>query len=243
MLTDRDVERYDRQILLDHIGRKGQEKLKKARVAIVGAGGLGTAASLYLAAAGIGKITIIDCQVPELSNLNRQVLHWECNIGKMNKAESAKEKLLSLNSDIKIDAFAKKITTENIDVLKDANIIVDCLDNFSTRYTLNEFCVKNQKPLVHAAVEGFYGQLTTIIPSKTPCLKCIFPKMTDKEIFPIMGVTTGLFGALETNEVIKLITGAGEVLAGKLLFYDLLSNSFDIIEIKKNEKCEVCANI
>ncbi|UZE92795.1 MAG: HesA/MoeB/ThiF family protein [Methanosarcinales archaeon] len=243
MLTDRDMERYDRQILLDHIGRKGQEKLKKARVAIVGAGGLGTAASLYLAAAGIGKMTIIDCQVPELSNLNRQVLHWEEDVAMTNKAESIKEKLSSLNSDIQIEAITEKITTENIDVLKDATIIVDCLDNFSTRYSLNEFCVKNQKPLVHAAVEGFYGQLTTIIPSKTPCLKCIFPKMTDKEIFPIIGVTTGLFGALEANEVIKLITDAGEVLAGKLLFYDLLSNSFDIIEIKKNEKCEVCANI
>jgi len=243
MLTDRDMDRYNRQILLDHIGRKGQEKLKSARVAIIGAGGLGTAASLYLAAAGVGQLVIADCQVPELSNLNRQILYWEGDVGRMNKAESTKEKLSSLNSDIEIETFTKKITAGNIDILRGVDVIVDCLDNFSTRYILNEFCVKNQKPLVHAAVEAFYGQLTTILPKKTPCLKCIFPKMTDKEMFPIMGVTTGLFGVLEANEVIKLVTGAGEVLAGKLLFYDLLFNSFDIIEIKKNKKCEVCANI
>jgi molybdopterin/thiamine biosynthesis adenylyltransferase len=242
-LTDRGLERYSRQILLDGIGRKGQKKLKSATVGVVGAGGLGTAASLYLVAAGIGKLAIADCQVPELSNLNRQILHWEEDVGRTNKAESIKEKLSSLNSDIEIEAIAKKITAENIAILRDADIIVDCLDNFSTRYILNEFCVKNRKPLVHAAVEGFYGQVTTIIPSKTPCLKCIFPKIIDKERFPIIGVTAGLFGILEANEVVKLITGAGEVLAGKLLFYNLLSNDFDIVEVKKSKKCEVCADV
>lgn len=242
-LTNRDLERYDRQILLDNIGREGQEKLKNATVGLIGAGGLGAAASLYLAAAGIGRLVIVDCQVPELSNLNRQILHWEEDIGRTNKAESIKEKLSSQNSDIEIETITERITDQNISMFDDVGVMVDCLDNFSTRYILNEFCVKNRKPLIHAAVEGFYGQLTTIIPSRTPCLNCIFPKMSDKKTFPIIGVTAGLFGILEANEAIKLITGTGEVLAGKLLFYDLLSNNFDIVEVKKSEKCEVCADV
>ncbi len=242
-LTDRDLERYSRQILLDNIGREGQEKLKNATVALLGAGGLGTTASLYIMAAGVGKLIIADCDVPDLSNLNRQMLHWEKDLGRTNKAESFAEKLSSQNSDIEIEIITEKITDQNISMFDDVDVMVDCLDNFNTRYLLNEFCVKNRKPLIHAAVEGFYGQLTTIIPPKTPCLNCIFSGIVDKKIFPIIGVTAGLFGILEANETIKLITGAGEVLAGKLLFYDLLYNNFDIVEIKKSEKCKVCVDM
>ncbi|MCK4618127.1 ThiF family adenylyltransferase [Candidatus Aerophobetes bacterium] len=240
MLNEKELRRYDRQIMI--FGKYAQEKLKKAKVAIVGVGGLGSPISIYLTAAGVGYLFLIDEQKPELSNLNRQILYGEEDLNKKAKSVSAKEKLKRLNSQIKIKTWAKRICRENIeDLLNDVDIVVDALDNFETRYLLNEFCVKGRKPLIHAAVEGFYGQITTIVPGKTACLRCLFPNAPKKIKFPIIGVTAGLFGILEANEVIKLITGHGDNLRGKLFTYDLRQNKAECIEIKPNPSCPVCS--
>ncbi len=240
MLSEKELRRYDRQVMM--FGKEAQEKLKKAKVAIVGLGGLGSPISIYLTAAGIGQLSLIDEQKPELSNLNRQILYGEEDLDKKAKPVSAKEKLKQLNSEIKVRTYSKRIYKENIeDPLNDVDIVVDALDNFETRYLLNEFCVKNRKPLIHAAVEGFYGQITTILPGRTPCLNCLFPNPPKKRKFPIIGVTTGLLGVLQANEVIKLITGYGDNLVGKLFTYDLLHNKAECIDIKPNPSCPVCS--
>lgn len=179
MLTERELERYDRQIMI--FGEEGQEKLKGAKVAVVGVGGLGSPVAYYLAAAGIGTVLLIDEQTPELSNLNRQILHWEEDVGRRSKPESAKWKLERFNSDIKIEAYTGRLTAENIDeVLKDVDIVVDCLDNFQTRYLLDEYVHRKRIPLVHGAVEGMHGQVTTIVPGITKSLREIFPKVREK---------------------------------------------------------------
>ncbi|AAL80133.1 adenylyltransferase [Pyrococcus furiosus DSM 3638] len=230
MLSERELERYDRQIMI--FGIEGQEKLKKANVAVVGVGGLGSPVAYYLAAAGVGTILLIDEQTPELSNLNRQILHWEEDIEKNPKPISAKWKLERFNSNIKIETFVGRLSEENIDeVLSGVDVIVDCLDNFETRYLLDDFAHKKGIPLVHGAVEGFYGQVTTIIPGKTKRLREIFPKVKKKGKFPIVGATAGVIGTIQASEVIKLITGYGEPLANKLLIIDLANNTYEIIEI------------
>ena len=242
MLSEKELTRYDRQIMI--FGENAQEKLKKAKVAIVGLGGLGSPISIYLTAAGIGQLLLIDEQKPELSNLNRQILHGEQDLKKKAKTASAREKLNRLNSEINIETYPKRISGENIEsLLRDVDIVVDALDNFETRYLLNEFCVKRGIPLVHAAVEGFYGQITTIIPGKTPCLKCLFPNPPRKRKFPIIGVTAGFFGVLEANEAVKLITGYGTTLIGKLFVYDLSRNEGESIDIKPNPSCPLCSTL
>lgn len=232
MLSNKELERYDRQIRI--FGVEGQEKLKKSKVAIVGIGGLGSPVAYYLAAAGVGELLLIDEQTPELSNLNRQILHWEEDLGKNPKAVSAKWKLERFNPDIKIKTFTGKLTEENIDsIIKDVDVMVDCLDNFESRYLLDDFAHRRGIPFVHGAVEGLHGQLTTIIPGKTKSLKELFPiPPKKKEKFPILGATAGVIGTIQATEVVKLITGHGEVLANKLLIVDLLHNSFEVIDLE-----------
>ncbi|AEC51495.1 hypothetical protein PNA2_0579 [Pyrococcus sp. NA2] len=230
MLSERELERYDRQIML--FGVEGQEKLKRSRVAVVGVGGLGSPVAYYLTAAGVGEILLIDEQVPELSNLNRQILHWEEDIGKNPKPISAKWKLERFNSDVKIETFVGRLSEENVDdVLRGVDVIVDCLDNFETRYLLDDFAWRHGVPLVHGAVEGLYGQVTTIVPGKTKRLREIFPRVKKKEKFPILGATAGVIASIQVAEVVKLITGHGEPLMNKLLIVDLANNVFEIIEI------------
>ncbi len=231
MLSEREVERYDRQIMI--FGEDGQERLKSSKVAVVGVGGLGSPVAYYLAAAGV-NLLLVDDQSPELSNLNRQLLHWEEDVGKRPKALSAKWKLERFNSDIEIETYTGRLDETNIDdVLKNVDILVDCLDNFETRYLLDEYAHRKRIPLVHAAVEGFYGQITTIIPGRTKSLREIFPNVKKKKgKFPIIGATAGVLGALQAAEVIKLITGAGEPLVNRLLIVDLSTNTFEVIELR-----------
>ncbi len=231
MLSEREVERYDRQIMI--FGEDGQERLKSSKVAVVGVGGLGSPVAYYLAAAGV-NLLLVDDQSPELSNLNRQLLHWEEDVGKRPKALSAKWKLKRFNSDIEIETYTGRLDETNIDdVLENVDILVDCLDNFETRYLLDEYAHRKRIPLVHAAVEGFYGQITTIIPGRTKSLREIFPNVKKKKgKFPIIGATAGVLGALQAAEVIKLITGAGEPLANRLLIVDLSTNTFEVIELR-----------
>ena len=231
MLSERELERYDRQIMI--FGEEGQEKLKRAKVAVVGVGGLGSPVAYYLAAAGIGTLLLIDEQKPELSNLNRQILHWEEDLGRNPKPLSAKWKLERFNSDIKIETFVGKLTRENIEeVLEGVDIIVDCLDNFETRFLLDEYSQRKGIPLVHGAIEGTFGQVTTIVPGKTKSLREIFPSVREKGgKLPIIGATAGVVGSIQAMEVIKLLTGLGEPLLNRLLLIDLAYNTFDVVKL------------
>ncbi|NJE61906.1 ThiF family adenylyltransferase [Thermococcus sp. 21S7] len=232
MLSDRELERYDRQIMI--FGKEGQEKLKASKVAVVGVGGLGSPVAYYLAAAGIGTILLVDEQTPELSNLNRQILHWEDDIGKNPKPISAKWKLEHFNRDVKIETFVGRLTAENIgEVLDGVDVIVDCLDNFETRFLLDDYAQKARIPLVHGAVEGTFGQVTTVVPGFTKSLREIFPNVREKGgKFPILGATAGVIGTIQAMEVVKLLTGIGEPLLNRLLIVDLAFNTFDVVALR-----------
>ena len=232
MLSERELERYDRQIMI--FGVEGQEKLKGSKVAVVGVGGLGSPVAYYLAAAGVGTILLIDEQTPELSNLNRQILHWEEDIGKNPKPLSAKWKLERFNSDIKIETFVGRLTEENVDeVLDGVDVIVDCLDNFETRFLLDDYAHRKGVPLVHGAVEGTFGQVTTIVPGVTKSLREIFPNAGKKEgKFPILGATAGAVASIQVLEAIKLLTGLGEPLLNRFLIVDLAFNTFDVVDLR-----------
>ncbi|MEM3040033.1 MAG: HesA/MoeB/ThiF family protein [Candidatus Methanomethylicaceae archaeon] len=241
-LGDRELVRYSRQMMLRGFGLEGQKKLFSAKVAVAGIGGLGSPASFYLAAAGVGYLRLIDCDVVELSNLNRQILHWSNDIDRP-KVESAAMKLSLLNPNVRIDAINEKITGENIeDLMEGIDIIVDGQDNLQTRMIINEFAVKNKVPYIYAAVYGMEGYLMTIIPHKGPCLKCMYPGEPPKpEQFPVLGTTPGVMGCLEATEAIKLITGIGTPAVGRLLVYDGADMSFQEIAIKRNLNCPVCS--
>jgi len=242
------LERYRRQLAIDGWGEVNQGKLTRAHVTVVGAGGLGSPVLLYLAAAGVGHIRIIDGDTVALSNLNRQVLYGDSLIDRP-KAEAAAARLRALNPSIEIEAFIAGVDVGNSDShLPTEGILVDCLDNFDTRFILNRHAVANHLPLVHAGVEGFYGQLTTIIPGETPCLECIFAGLEGGTTIegepsgpPVLGAVVGSVGCLQALEVIKLITGLGSPLKDRLLIFDGLNTHFDEIPIKRNDKCAVCA--
>lgn len=238
MITDEEQKRYHRQILM--LGEAGQEKLKAARVLIAGAGGLGTVISLYLAAAGVGTLRVVDCDVVEASNLNRQILHWGGDIGRP-KTASVSEKLADLNSLIRVEEVAGRIDETSIDAItEDCDLIVDAMDNFPTRYLLNRTALRKGIPFIHGAVRGLYGQATTVLPGKTPCLRCIFPGSPPREIFPIIGATCGVIGSIEATEVIKLLTGRGEPLAGRLFIWDGMAASADSLVVERNPACPDC---
>ncbi|WFO76077.1 HesA/MoeB/ThiF family protein [Desulfurococcaceae archaeon MEX13E-LK6-19] len=241
-LNPEEIERYDRQIRV--FGINGQKKLKNSSVLVVGAGGLGSAVLYYLAAAGVGKIIVVDPENVELSNLNRQIIHFTHDIGK-EKVVSAKEKLKALNPHVEVIGI-KKYFDEKLgdEVVPQVDVVVDALDNWDTRIVLNKICVKYRKPLVHAGVREAYGQLLVIMPGKGPCLQCVFPsKIKEERPFPILGPTPGILGAMEALEVIKIITGYGEPLVGRLLLFDGKNNVFTEIKVKRNPKCPVCGHI
>ena len=241
MFLERELERYKRQILL--FGEEGQERLKKAHIFIAGAGGLGSPVSIYLAVAGVGTITIVDMDVVDQSNLNRQILHFDRDIGKK-KTASAEEKLQELNPDITVNAIDVKIEASNaVKLIGKADGIVDAMDNFPTRYLLNDAAIAKEIPFFHGGIRGFYGQATTIIPGKTPCLKCIFPKATPKEVFPVVGVTPGIIGTIQANEVIKYLTGSGELLTGRLFIWDGMQAHAEEICVERNPRCEACSGM
>ena len=235
------AERYDRQVRI--FGEQGQSKLAESTVAVVGLGGLGSPVGYYLAAAGVGKLVIVDQGIVEESNLNRQILYKEEDIGKV-KAESARKRLEAFNPSVEFVSVEKTINPDNANLLDDAQVVVDALDNYETRYVLNEYCVAREIPLVHAAVESCRGELTTIIPHDTPCYNCLYPEPPpteeSDEPFPILGTTAGLFGTLLANETLKLITDQGSVLKGALLHYDLATNEIDFIPLSRNLECGVC---
>ncbi len=240
MLSERELERYKRQILL--FGNDGQERLKSSHIFIAGAGGLGSPVAIYLAVAGVGTITVVDMDTVDQSNLNRQILHTDRDIGKK-KTVSAIAKLREYNPDIIINAIDTTITAENIlGLVGQADGIVDAMDNYPVRYLLNRVALEKKVPFFHGAIRGFYGQATTIIPGKTPCLECIFPRAPPKEIFPVVGVTPGVIGTVQATEVIKYLTKQGELLAGRLFIWDGLAATSEEIAIEKKPLCPVCGS-
>jgi len=243
-LSKSELERYNRQMLIPGWGKKGQKRIKSAKVVVTGAGGLGCPASIYLAAAGVGRLVLIDRERFELSNLNRQILGWQKDIGRP-KAEAAVEKLKALNPDIKVEGMIVEITKENVhQLLEGADIVVDAMDNWKTRFIINEGCVDNRIPFVHAGIFGFYGQITTIIPGEGPCLRCILPETpSDISRFPVPGVTPALFASLQAMETLKLITGLGETLKGRMLLFDGERVSFTIMKVERNPECPICSHV
>jgi len=241
MFSERERERYKRQMML--FGDEGQERLKKAHIFVAGAGGLGSPVSIYLAVAGVGTITIVDMDMVDQTNLNRQILHFDRDIGKK-KTASAKEKLQEINPDISVNAIDVKIDETNAaGLVGEADGIVDAMDNYPTRYLLNEVAIAKQIPLFHGGISGFYGQATTIIPGMTPCLKCIFPKAPPMEVFPVVGVTPGIIGTVQANEVIKYLLGSGELLMNRLFIWDGMLAHAEEICVEKNPSCEACGGM
>ncbi len=245
MLSREQIERYSRQIIMPEIGGKGQEKLLDGKVLIVGAGGLGSAVIQYLACAGVGKIGIMDGDLVEMHNLQRQPTHAG-NIG-MNKAESAGRFVKKLNPDVEAIIHACDLDVSNaLDIIKDYDIIVDCTDSFQARYLINDACVLLNKPFVHAAVLRFRGELMTIVPERTACYRCLLPKAPPPNTIVtcqeagVMGVTTGVLGVLQAAEVIKILIQQGELMVNKLLVVDLLRNKFEKISVEKKTTCPAC---
>jgi molybdopterin/thiamine biosynthesis adenylyltransferase len=243
-LSKAEWERYDRQMLLPGWGAEGQMRLKAAKIVVAGAGGLGCPAAIYLAAAGVGDLVVLDKDAFELSNLNRQILGWQRDVGRP-KAEAAAEKLRALNPEIAVHSLVVEITAENISALiRDATVVVDAMDNWRTRFLLNAACVAQRRPLVHAGIFGLYGQIMTVIPGQGPCLRCLLPE-TPKEVarFPVLGATPALFATLQVMEVLKLIVGFGEPLAGRLLLFDGEHMEFSTVTIDRRPDCPVCGHL
>lgn len=239
--------RYQRHLALAEIGVAGQEKLKSARVLVVGAGGLGSPAALYLAAAGCGTLGLLDCDRVELSNLQRQVL-FDSGVIAQPKAEAGRERLASLNPEIRVVAHALELKAANVrTVFGNYDLVIDGTDRLSTRYLINDACVLLGLPLVSAAIHRFEGQVMTYVPGRGPCYRCVFPNAADGMVANcaqagVLGVLPGVLGALQATEAIKLITGTGEPLAGRLLTYDALEMRFDEFRVARRPDCAVCGD-
>jgi len=235
MLKEEEIVRYDRQIM--PWGEEVQEKLNSSTVGVVGAGGLGSPVLYYLTAAGVGRIIVVDSDYPEMSNLNRQILHWEEDVGKLPKVKSAEWKLRRFNGNVEIVPVFTELNEGNVEeILGGVDVVVDCLDSFKSRLVLDEFARRRGIPLVHGAVEGTYGQVTTVIPGKTMELRELFGRAGAREKkgkFPIVGAMAGVVGSIQAMEAIKLLTGVGEPLANRLLIVDLAHNSFEVIDLSR----------
>ncbi len=245
-LTHEEILRYSRHLLIPEVGLEGQRKLKNSSALIVGTGGLGSPVSLYLAAAGVGRIGLVDYDVVDSSNLQRQVIHGTSSVGKL-KVDSAKAKLLDLNPDIQIDVYNEPYTSENaLRIARDYDIILDGTDNFPTRYLTNDVAVFLGKPNVYASIFRFDGQVSVFYAKKGPCYRCLFPEPPPPGLVPscaeggVLGVLPGTIGTLQATEALKVLLGIGDPLIGKLLLYNALDMSFDFVTLKKNPKCRVC---
>jgi len=246
-LTAEQRDRYSRHLLLNEVGLEGQQKLLDAKVLLLGAGGLGSPVALYLAAAGVGTLGIIDGDTVDRSNLQRQVIHTEERIGTL-KVESAAATIAALNPDVKVVQYPYRIGPDNImEILGEYDIVVDGLDNFPTRYLLNDASVRLGVPVVSASILGFEGQLSVFAPNEGPCYRCLFPVPPPPELAPscgangVLGVLPGTMGLLQATEVIKLILGRGEPLIGRLLLYDALEAEFTELKIGRDPECPVCS--
>jgi sulfur-carrier protein adenylyltransferase/sulfurtransferase len=247
-LTPDQTRRYSRHLLIPEIGDKGQQKLLDAKVLLIGAGGLGSPAALYLAAAGVGTIGVIDDDQVDASNLQRQVIHSTDDIGRP-KVDSARETIESLNPDVKVVTHQLRLTKDNVlDIFRDYDVIVDGSDNFSTRYIVNDACVLLKKPQVHGSIFRFDGQVTVFDPrqAESPCYRCLYPEPPPPELAPncaeagVLGLLPGTVGMIQATEAAKLILDIGEPLTGRLLMYDALAMSFRTLRLKRDPDCPMC---
>jgi len=246
-LTAEQRERYSRHLLVPEIGLEGQLKLLDAKVLLLGAGGLGSPTALYLAAAGVGTIGIVDDDVVDLSNLQRQVAHSEARIG-VAKVDSAEQAIHEINSDIEVVKYKTRLDASNImEIIEGYDIVVDGVDNFPTRYLLNDASVRLKIPVVSASILGFDGQLAVFAPYDGPCYRCLYPTPPPAELAPscgangVLGALPGIMGVLQAIEVVKLITGSGEPLIGRLLLYEALSTSFTDLKVRRDPECPICS--
>jgi molybdopterin/thiamine biosynthesis adenylyltransferase len=240
VLSSEELERYQRQIIIPGFGEGGQEKLKHAKVLLVGAGGLGSPGAIYLVAAGVGTLRIVDSDTVSLGNLNRQILHWTKDIGR-NKIESAAEKLKEINPEIKVETIKERLTEDNgREIAAGYDLIVDAVDNLPTRYLLNRTAMDLKLPLFHGAVYGFQGQAMTILPGQTPCLMCLYRGASPRGTVPVVGATPAVIASIQATEVIKYITGLGQLLTNRLLIYDGLNLKFQELKISRDPGCSHC---
>ena len=245
--TDEQIERYSRHIILPEVGGSGQQKMLEARVLLLGAGGLGSPAAYYLAAAGIGNLGIVDFDRVDLSNLQRQIIHSTERIG-MLKTESAKKTIQALNPDVNVTLYNEKMDSSNImSLIKDYDYVVDGSDNFPTRYLVNDACVMKNKTLIHGSIYRFEGQVTVFKPGDGPCYRCLYPEPPPPGMVPncqeggVLGVLAGVIGNLQVVEVLKLVLGIGKPLVGKLLIYDALNTEFRNLRLRKDTNCPICS--
>ena len=245
-LSDSQIERYSRHIILKEVGGKGQQKLLDARVLIIGAGGLGAPIALYLAAAGVGTIGIADADDVDLSNLQRQVIHFTPDIGKP-KVVSAREKIEAINPDVRVRTYQEWISAANIrEIIEEYDFVVDGTDNFAAKFLINDACVLAGKPYSHGGILQFVGQTITVLPGQSTCYRCIFPTPPPKDAIPtcsqagVIGVLPGVIGSLQATEAIKYNLGTGDLLTGRLLTYDALRMKFREVPINRNSRCPVC---
>jgi adenylyltransferase/sulfurtransferase len=246
-LDSTQLDRYSRHIIMDEVGPEGQQRLLDAAILVVGAGGLGSPVIQYLAAAGVGTIGIADDDAVERSNLQRQVIHRDSDIGRP-KADSATEFVAELNPDVEVDAYETRLTKANVaDIVPDYDVVVDASDNFPTRYLLNDFCRIHEIPIAHGAIYKFEGQLTTLVPDG-PCYRCLFPEAPEPGTVPdcattgVLGVLPGTVGCIQATEAVKLALDAGDQLEGRLVFYDAMELSFETVPYQQNPQCPICGD-
>jgi len=245
-LSRDEILRYSRHLLIPEVGLEGQRKLKNSSALVIGTGGLGSPVALYLAAAGIGRIGLVDYDVVDSSNLQRQVIHGTSTVGKL-KVESAKAKLVDLNPEIQVDVYNEPFTSDNaLRIARDYDIILDGTDNFPTRYLTNDVAVFLGKPNVYASIYRFDGQASVFYAKEGPCYRCLFPEPPPPGLVPscaeggVLGVLPGTIGTIQATEALKVLLGIGEPLIGKLLLYNALDMTFDFVKLKKNPNCRVC---
>ncbi|HXE95719.1 MAG TPA: molybdopterin-synthase adenylyltransferase MoeB [Dongiaceae bacterium] len=248
MLTESQIERYSRHIILKEVGGKGQQKLFDGRVLIIGAGGLGAPIALYLAAAGVGTIGIADADDVDLSNLQRQVIHFTPDIGKP-KVESAREKMIAINPDVKVITYKEWISAANINgIIADYDFVIDGTDNFAAKFLINDACVLAGKPYSHGGILQFDGQTITVKPHESACYRCIFPEPPPKDAIPtcsqagVIGVLPGVIGTIQATEAIKFLLGKGDLLTNRLLTYSALRMKFREVPLKRKVTCPVCGD-
>ena len=246
-LSHEEILRYSRHLLIPDVGLEGQRKLKASAVLVIGTGGLGSPVALYLAAAGIGRIGLVDYDVVDTSNLQRQVIHGTANIDKL-KVESARDRMLDLNPDIQVEVYNEPFTSENaVGIAKNYDLLIDGTDNFPTRYLTNDVCVMLGIPNIYGSIFRFDGQVSVFDAQKGPCYRCLFPEPPPPGLVPscaeggVLGVLPGTIGTLQATEALKVLLGIGEPLIGKLLLYNALDMSFDFVKLRKNPKCKVCS--